>query len=290
MSVSINLCCCKLFPFFSLRSYFQPWTEQWQILLPQLCLCTLMKDTGGQCSHQHRMPSPFPQGSMSLTPSAAPRKPDGSHSWGKEKEQSLLLHVYSAVQLVRASETQGQEEQEAKQSMRNTGAPQTGNTEPTLNSFFLLVEAKPFAGQQPQSGNCHTASKHFQRIVPVPSDRHRKTAQLKSQHPFILARLKIFPKSSERQLTANATGFNWQHLKTILLRSPSDPATRLTSFLGGFPVSLSTGTPCQASKVLWSWSHWRSPLIPHYNPVLVFPNQCKREMVKYNCGNFNKYL
>lgn len=123
-------------------------------------------------------------------------------------------------------------------------------------------------------------------IVPVPSDTHRKTAQLKSQHPFILARLKIFPKSSERQLTANAAGFNWQHLKTILLRSPSDPPTQPPGSRPSREGSLCTGTPCQASKVLWSWSHWRSPLIPHYNPVSAFLKQSKRKMVKSNCDNF----
>lgn len=158
---------------------------------------------------------------LDIFDSATPRKTDGSPSWGKGKEQSLLLH--SAVQLVRPSETQGQQEREAEQSMRNTGALQTGSTEPILNSCFPLAEAKPFAGQQPQCGNCHTASKHFQR----PSDTYRKTAQLKSQHPFIPARLKASPESSQRQLTATATGFTWQHFKTILLRSPSDLPTQL---------------------------------------------------------------
>lgn len=146
----------------------------------------------------------------------------GATAEGRERSNLCYFICIFLFQLVRPSETQGQEEQRAKQSMRNTGAPQTGSTEPILNSFFPLVEAKPFAGQQPQCGNCHKASKPFQR----PSDKHRQTAQLKSQHPFLLARLKASPKSSERQLAATATGFNWQHLKTILLRSPSELPTQ----------------------------------------------------------------
>lgn len=185
-SASINLCCYKFLLFFSLRSHFQPSAEQRQkILLPQLCLCTLMKDTAGQCSHQHRMPSPFSQDLMSLTPSATPRTTDGSHGWGKGKEESLLFHVHSAVQLVRASETQGQEEREGKQSMRNTGAPlQTGSTEPILNSFFPLVEAKPFSGQRPQSGNSRTASKHFQRRSPSALRHAQKNRTTEISAPF----------------------------------------------------------------------------------------------------------
>lgn len=156
-----------------------------------------------------------------------------------------------------------------------------GALNPSWTLSFHLLRPSHFLGNDHKVEIAVQHPSTSRGVVPVHSDTHRKTEQLKSRHPFILARLKISPKSSERQLTATATGFNWQHLKTVLLRSPSDPPPTQPpgscASLGGFPASLSTGTLCQASKVLWSWSHWRSPLIPHYNPISVFLKQSKRQ-------------
>ena len=185
---SINLWCYKqtLFLFFSLRSHSQSCTEQQQqILLPQFCLCTWMKDTAGQ--------------RLSSAPDAIPILTrldvfntlcrSESNWWelrlgggkGEISTTSCTILLFSLSAPVKCKGRRTKRESKLCEKRWSSPTDRERLTCPEL--CFPLVEAKLFAGSQPQrNGNCRTASKHYRRRSPS-AMRHieRKTAQPKSQ-------------------------------------------------------------------------------------------------------------
>lgn len=144
-----------------------------------------MKDTAGQCSHQHRMPSPSSQGLMSFNALCLPK----SNWWevwlrGEKGEISTTACTILLFSLPAPVECKGRRaERESKLDEKYWNVPTAGEDWTCPELFFPLVEAKPFTGSQPQrSGNCRTASKHYQGRSPS-AIRHinRKTAQPQSR-------------------------------------------------------------------------------------------------------------
>lgn len=133
-----------------------------------------MKDTAGQCSYQHRMPSPSSQGLMSFNTLCLSK----SNLWelrlgGENGEISTTACTILLFSLSASVKRKGRRaERESKLSLRNIGVSlQPGSIEPALNSSFHLLRPSHLLGHNHREVEIAVQHPRITRgVVPVQSD------------------------------------------------------------------------------------------------------------------------